>query len=79
MSLLEFRVWLLDDQGNNQDREVIINSRPSARYTGEIIYKEAGHHRISLVDPPNFSPEEQEIALSLEDEEIREVEFNLED
>lgn len=77
MSLVAFRVWLLDRQGKNLVREVKINDQVNDRYTGKIIYKEPGHHTISLVGETDFTPPEREITLSLDDQEIQDVEFYL--
>lgn len=78
MSLVAFRVCLRDGQGNEHRREVKINGRPSNRYTDETIYKEPGHHLISLTGPPDFCPEEQEIVLYPDQEQPLAVEFSLE-
>ena len=42
-------------------REVIIDETPSGYHTGEVIELGAGTHTISLEDPKNFSPPEQDI------------------
>ena len=47
-----------------QKREVVINDTPSGYFTGDVISIEPGTHTISLAQPNDFSPSEQNINLS---------------
>jgi len=42
-------------------REVIVDETPSGYYTGKVIELGAGTHTISLEEPKNFSPIEQDV------------------
>ncbi len=46
-----------------EKRRVIIDSIDTGQHTGEVIELEAGHHDITLSDPPDFVPETESIVL----------------